>query len=147
MALVLPLRRKILRYAAAGELLGDEQSGQITEIGFTLYTELLERAVKSLKSNQQFDLDAPLMRPSEVDFHIPALIPETFIADVHHRLIEYKRIASAADKAELRGLQVDLIDRFGLLPEALKNLFRITRIKLQTAELGIEKIDIGEQFR
>ncbi|MCP4432760.1 MAG: transcription-repair coupling factor [Gammaproteobacteria bacterium] len=134
-----------LEIRGAGELLGDEQSGQITEIGFTLYTELLERAVKSLKSNQQIDLDAPLMRPSEVDFHIPALIPETYIADVHHRLIEYKRIASAADKAELRTLQVDLIDRFGLLPDALKNLFRITRIKLQTAELGIEKIDISEQ--
>ena len=134
-----------LEIRGAGELLGDEQSGQITEIGFTLYSELLERAVKSLKSNQQINLDEPLMRPSEVDFHIPALIPETYIPDVHHRLIEYKRIASAAEESELRTLQMDLIDRFGLLPDALKNLFRITRIKLQTAELGIEKIDIGDQ--
>ena len=85
------------------------------------------------------------MRPSEVDFHIPALIPESFVADVHHRLIEYKRIASATDKQALRELQMDLIDRFGLLPEALKTLFRITQIKLQTVALGIEKIDIGEE--
>ncbi len=134
-----------LEIRGAGELLGDEQSGQITEIGFTLYSELLERAVKSLKSNMPMDLDAPLMRPSEVDFHIPALIPESFIPDIHHRLIEYKRIASASDRHELRELQVDLIDRFGLLPEPLKHLFRITQIKLQTVELGIEKIDIGEQ--
>ena len=134
-----------LEIRGAGELLGDDQSGQITEIGFTLYSELLERAVKSLKSNLPMDLDAPLMRPSEVDFHIPALIPESFIPDIHHRLIEYKRIASATDRDGLRELQMDLIDRFGLLPEPLKHLFRITQIKLQTAELGIEKIDIGEQ--
>jgi len=134
-----------LEIRGAGELLGDEQSGQITEIGFTLYSELLERAVQSLKSNLPMDLDAPLMRPSEVDFHIPALIPETFIADIHHRLIEYKRISSASDRDELRELQMDLIDRFGLLPEALKHLFRITEIKLRTVTLGIEKIDIGEE--
>ncbi len=133
-----------LEIRGAGELLGDEQSGQITEIGFTLYSELLERAVKSLKSNLPMDLDAPLMRPSEVDFHIPALIPESFIPDIHHRLIEYKRIASASNKVDLRELQMDLIDRFGLLPEPLKHLFRITQIKLQTVELGIEKIDVGE---
>jgi len=134
-----------LEIRGAGELLGDEQSGQITEIGFTLYSELLERAVQSLKSNLPMDLDTPLMRPSEVDFHIPALIPETFIADIHHRLIEYKRISSASNREELRELQMDLIDRFGLLPEALKHLFRITEIKLQTVALGIEKIDIGEE--
>ena len=134
-----------LEIRGAGELLGDEQSGQITEIGFTLYSELLERAVQSLKSNLPMDLDAPLMRPSEVDFHIPALIPETFIADIHHRLIEYKRISSASNREELRELQMDLIDRFGLLPEALKHLFRITEIKLRTIALGIEKIDIGEE--
>jgi len=134
-----------LEIRGAGELLGDEQSGQITEIGFTLYSELLERAVKSLRSNLPMDLDAPLMRPSEVDFHVPALIPESFLPDIHHRLIEYKRIASVADNNELRELQMELIDRFGLLPDPLKHLFRITRIKLQTTELGIEKIDIGEQ--
>ena len=134
-----------LEIRGAGELLGDGQSGQISEIGFTLYSELLERAVESLKANLPIDLDTPLMRPSEVDFHIPALIPESYIPDVHHRLIEYKRIASATDKQSLRELQMDLIDRFGLLPEPLKHLFRITQIKLQTMALGIEKIDFGEE--
>ena len=85
------------------------------------------------------------MRASEVDFHIPALIPETYIPDIHRRLIEYKRIASAADDTKLRDIQMELIDRFGLLPEPLKNLFRVSRIKLRTLELGIEKIDVGEQ--
>ena len=134
-----------LEIRGAGEILGEEQSGQITEIGFTLYAELLERAVVSLKSDLPVDFDAPLMRASEVDFHIPALIPESYITDIHNRLIEYKRIASAPDNESLRELQVELIDRFGLLPDALKHLFRVTQIKLQTMRLGIEKIDIGEQ--
>ncbi len=134
-----------LEIRGAGEILGDEQSGQITEIGFTLYSELLERAVQSLKSNLPIDFDQPIMRASEVDFHIPALIPDTYISDIHRRLIEYKRIASAADDEHLRDIQIELIDRFGLLPEPLKNLFRISRIKLRTLALGIEKIDVGEQ--
>ena len=133
-----------LEIRGAGEILGDEQSGQITEIGFTLYTELLERAVQSLKSNLEIDFDAPLMRASEVDFHVPALIPESYIPDIHNRLIDYKRISSAADNEILRDLQVELIDRFGLLPEPLKNLLRISQIKLLTVALGIEKIDMGE---
>ncbi|MFT5220565.1 MAG: transcription-repair coupling factor (superfamily II helicase) [Gammaproteobacteria bacterium] len=134
-----------LEIRGAGEILGDDQSGQISEIGFTLYTELLERAVTSLKSNQTIDFDQPLMRASEVDFHIPALIPETYISDIHHRLIEYKRISSAKNKEALRDIQIELVDRFGLLPEPLQHLFRITRIKLQTLILGIDKIDVGEQ--
>ncbi|MCZ6797510.1 MAG: transcription-repair coupling factor [Gammaproteobacteria bacterium] len=134
-----------LEIRGAGELLGDEQSGQITEIGFTLYSELLERAVQSLKSNVAMDFETPLMRASEVDFHVPALIPETYIADIHNRLVEYKRISSATSNEALRELHIELIDRFGLLPEALKHLFRITRIKLLTVKLGIEKIDMGEQ--
>ena len=133
-----------LEIRGAGEILGDEQSGQISEIGFTLYAELLERAVQSLKSNLPIDFDQPIMRASEVDFHVAALIPEDFIADIHRRLIEYKRIASAADENSLREIQVELIDRFGLLPEALKHLFRITRIKLQTVAIGVDKIDVGE---
>ncbi|HUV22349.1 MAG TPA: transcription-repair coupling factor [Gammaproteobacteria bacterium] len=133
-----------LEIRGAGELLGDEQSGQITEIGFTLYAELLERAIQSLKADLPIDFDQPIMRASEVDFHIPALIPEDYIADVHRRLIEYKRIASASDEDGLREIQMELIDRFGLLPEPLRQLFRITRIKLQTVALGVDKIDIGE---
>jgi transcription-repair coupling factor (superfamily II helicase) len=134
-----------LEIRGAGEILGDEQSGQITEIGFTLYAELLERAVQSLKSNLPIEFEAPLMRASEVDFHIPALIPETYIADIHNRLIEYKRISAAKSDEALSELKIELVDRFGSLPEPLKHLLRITHIKLLTLELGIEKIDIGEQ--
>ncbi len=134
-----------LEIRGAGELLGAEQSGQISEIGFTLYSELLERAVKSLKENQTLDFDQPLMRASEIDFHLPALIPESYIPDVHHRLIEYKRIASADSEDALDQLKMEMIDRFGLLPDALKNLFRITGIKLTTARIGIQKIDFGAQ--
>ena len=85
------------------------------------------------------------MRASEIDFHVPALIPEDYLPDIHRRLIEYKRIASASDEDGLREIQMELIDRFGLLPEPLKHLFRVTRIKLQTLALGVEKIDVGEQ--
>jgi transcription-repair coupling factor (superfamily II helicase) len=134
-----------LEIRGAGELLGDDQSGQITEIGFTLYSELLERAVHSLKSNRDLDFDQPLMRASEIDFHVPALIPGDYIPDVHTRLIEYKRIASAKAPSELRELKSEMIDRFGLLPDALQNLFKISEIKTVTAELGIQKIDFGEQ--
>jgi len=134
-----------LEIRGAGEILGDEQSGQITEIGFTLYSELLDRAVQSLKSNLPIELDTPLMRASEVDFHIPALIPETYIPDIHNRLIEDKRISAASSDEALRELKIELVDRFGILPEPLKYLLRITHIKLLTIELGIEKIDIGEQ--
>jgi len=133
-----------LEIRGAGEILGDEQSGQITEIGFSLYAELLDRAVQSLKANLPIDFDQPIMRASEVDFHVPALIPEDYIADIHRRLIEYKRIASAVDESGLREIQMELIDRFGVLPEPLRHLFRITRIKLQTIALGVIKIDIGE---
>jgi transcription-repair coupling factor (superfamily II helicase) len=132
-----------LEIRGAGELLGDEQSGQIHEIGFTLYTELLERAVKALKAGKQPELDKPLEHGAEVDLQNPALIPDDYLPDVHSRLILYKRIASAASEAELRELQVEMIDRFGLLPEPAKQLFRVTELKLQAAPLGIRKIEAG----
>lgn len=134
-----------LEIRGAGELLGDDQSGQISEIGFTLYSELLERAVHSLKSNKELDFDQPLMRASEIDFHVPALIPEHYIPDVHSRLIAYKRLASATSSEHIKQLKMEMIDRFGLLPEPLQNLFQITEIKSITREMGIQKIDFGEQ--
>ena len=134
-----------LEIRGAGELLGDEQSGQMQEIGYTLYTELLERAVHALKEGREPDLARPLEHGAEVDLHIPALIPEAYLPDVHERLIMYKRIASAATAEELRELQVEMIDRFGLLPEQTKNLFRITALKLKAGRLGVRKIDIGER--
>jgi transcription-repair coupling factor (superfamily II helicase) len=132
-----------LEIRGAGELLGEEQSGQIHEIGFTLYTELLERAVQALKAGRQPELDRPLNHGPEVDLHIPALIPDDYLPDVHSRLTLYKRIASAADAEQLRELQVEMIDRFGLLPEPVKHLFAVTELKLKAVPLGISKIDAG----
>ncbi|MEJ2449319.1 MAG: transcription-repair coupling factor [Gammaproteobacteria bacterium] len=134
-----------LEIRGAGELLGDEQSGQIQEIGFSLYTELLERAVKALKQGKTADLDLDDTGKPEVDLHLPALIPEDYLPDVHERLIMYKRIASAEDDHALKELQVEMIDRFGLLPTQVKHLFEISRFKNQAYRMGIRKIDIGSQ--
>ena len=133
-----------LEIRGAGELLGDEQSGQIAEVGYALYTELLERAVKAIKSGRQPELDRPLDHGAEIDLGIPALIPTDYLPDVHTRLVQYKRIASAENSDELRELQVEMIDRFGLLPQPLKNLFALTRIKLRIQELGIRKLEAGD---
>ena len=127
----------------AGELLGEDQSGQIQEIGFTLYNELLERAVKALKAGKIPDTDAPLAKSVEVDLHAPALLPEDYVPDVHNRLILYKRIASAKDDEALRELKVELIDRFGLLPEPTKTLFSSTQLKLRCETFGINRCDIN----
>jgi transcription-repair coupling factor (superfamily II helicase) len=125
----------------AGELLGDEQSGQIQEIGFSMYMELLERAVKALKSGNNPELAMDLDRGPEVDLKVPAVLPDDYIHDVHQRLVLYKRIASASDANGLKELQVELIDRFGLLPDAAKMLFEISALKQQAAEIGIRKLD------
>ena len=132
-----------LEIRGAGELLGDEQSGQIHEIGFTLYTEMLERAVQAIRAGRQPELDRPLDHGTEVDLHIPALLPEDYLPDVHVRLIQYKRIASAESSEELRELKVEMIDRFGLLPESASNLFDVTELKLHAQPFGIRKIEAG----
>jgi len=132
-----------LEIRGAGELLGDEQSGQIQEVGFTMYSELLERAVKALKEGKEPNLDQPFEQHSEIDLRIPALLPEDYLPDVHSRLVMYKRIANAADTDELRELQVEMIDRFGMLPEATKNLIRVTELKLKAEPIGIKKIEAG----
>ncbi len=133
-----------LEIRGAGEILGEGQSGHIQEVGFGLYMDMLERAVKALKTGQQPQLDRPLDHGTEVDLRIPALIPEDYLPDVHTRLIMYKRIASADSEEDLESLQEEMIDRFGLLPQAVKNLFEVTRIKQRAAPLGIRKIDMGE---
>jgi len=134
-----------LEIRGAGELLGDGQSGQIQAVGFTLYMEMLERAVKSIRKGEQPNLDQPLGGGPEINLRVPALIPEDYLPDVHTRLILYKRIANAADEDGLKELQVEMIDRFGLLPEPTKNLVRITLLKLQAEKLGIKKVDAGPQ--
>ncbi|MEK7225190.1 MAG: TRCF domain-containing protein, partial [Bacteroidota bacterium] len=134
-----------LEIRGAGEILGEEQSGQIQEIGFGLYMDLLERAILALKAGRQPELDRPLDHGVEINLHIPVLIPEDYLPDVHTRLIMYKRIASARDKEELSEIQEEMIDRFGLLPEAARSLFRVTGLKLKAAPLGISKIDLGNR--
>ena len=134
-----------LEIRGAGELLGDTQSGQIQEIGFSLYTELLGRAVDSLKAGKDPNLDAPLDTGVEINLHVPALLPDDYVPDVHLRLMLYKRISAAENPADLRELQVELIDRFGLLPEATRNLIRIAAIKKSALALGVEKIDAADR--
>ena len=134
-----------LEIRGAGELLGDGQSGQIQAVGFTLYMEMLERAVKAIRKGEQPNLEQPLGGGAEINLRVPALIPDDYLPDVHSRLILYKRIASAADEDGLKELQVEMIDRFGLLPEPTKNLMRLTLLKLQAEKLGIKKIDAGPQ--
>ncbi len=132
-----------LEIRGAGELLGDEQSGQIEGVGFALYSEMLERAVKSIKKGETPNIDEPLKPLTEVTLKVPALIPDDYIPDIHTRLILYKRISSANSESELKELNVEMIDRFGLLPDQVKNLFEVSKLKLGSESLGIEKIDAG----
>ena len=134
-----------LEIRGAGELLGESQSGQINEIGFTMYSELLDRAVKSLKSGKIPNLDEPIHKGTDIDIGIPAFFPDNYIADVHSRLILYKRIASVENQAGLDKIRVELIDRFGLLPEQAKNLFSVTMLKLLTQGVGVKKIDASDK--
>ena len=132
-----------LEIRGAGELLGEDQSGQMAEVGFSLYTELLERAVRSIKAGKLPDEDAIHDRGAEVLLNVPALIPEDYLPDVHTRLMLYKRVSSARNAEELRELQVEMIDRFGLLPDPVKYLFATAELKLQADALGIRKLDLG----
>ncbi len=134
-----------LEIRGTGELLGDEQSGQINEVGFTLYMELLERAVNALKSGNQPELERSLEHGTEIDLQVSALLPADYLPDVHSRLVLYKRIASAAHVDDLNELQIEMIDRFGLLPDAAKNLLKVTELKLMAQPIGIQKIDGGGQ--
>jgi transcription-repair coupling factor (superfamily II helicase) len=134
-----------LEIRGAGELLGEGQSGQIQAIGFTLYNELLARAVAALRDGREPDLEDPFTHGPEIEIGVPALIPEDYMPDVHMRLVHYKRIANAASRADLDALQVELIDRFGLLPPPLKTLFAITWLKLLAQRLGIAKIQAGAE--
>lgn len=133
-----------LEIRGAGELLGDSQSGHIQAIGFSLYGELLEQAVKTLREGKAFNIDQPIKHGTEVNLRLTALIPDAYLPDVHSRLVLYKRIANATNKDELRELQVEMIDRFGLLPEPVRNLFEVSAIKLRAQGMGILKIDASD---
>ena len=130
-----------LEIRGAGELLGDEQSGQIHEVGFNMYMEMLQRAVEALRSGKEPDLERPLDSGVEVELTVAALLPEDYVPDVHQRLVLYKRIAGAADDAALQELKIELIDRFGLLPAAAETLFRVAAIRQRARRLGIRRIE------
>ncbi|MFT4748530.1 MAG: transcription-repair coupling factor (superfamily II helicase) [Pseudohongiellaceae bacterium] len=130
-----------LEIRGAGELLGDDQSGHMQKIGFALYTEMLEEAVAAIKSGKSPDIALNQDKTIDINLRIPALIPEDYLPDVHTRLIMYKRLATAKTSDELEDLQVEMIDRFGLLPVPLKRLVRVTALKLRAQKLGIRKVD------
>ncbi|WP_286816334.1 transcription-repair coupling factor [Marinobacter sp. UBA3607] len=135
-----------LEIRGAGELLGEEQSGQIESIGFTLYMQLLDEAVKAIREGRTPNAELPLSHGTEMNLRIPALIPDDYLPDVHNRLMLYKRIASVQNEEELKELQVEMIDRFGLLPEPAKNLVNQTRLRLKADALGIVKVDAGKEW-
>ena len=130
-----------LEIRGAGEVLGDKQSGDIHEIGFQLYTEMLNRAVKSLRSGKEPDLLAPLQATTDVNLGVPALLPNDYCPDVHERLSLYKRFAGTNDFSELMGLREELVDRFGDLPDQAKSFYETHRLRLEMTGFGIKKID------
>ncbi|MBR9727014.1 transcription-repair coupling factor [Shewanella intestini] len=131
-----------LEIRGAGELLGDEQSGHISKIGFSLYMEMLESAVKALKEGKEPSLARMLNAKAEIDLRVPALLPEDYVADVNMRLSLYKRIANCETETMIDELKVEFIDRFGMLPDSTRNLMDITLYKHQATLLGIKKIDL-----
>ncbi|MEJ6611836.1 MAG: helicase-related protein, partial [Porticoccus sp.] len=134
-----------LEIRGAGELLGKGQSGHIHSIGFTLYTELLDRAIEAIRKGKLPDSIMMFDEDVEIKLNIPALIPEEYLPDVHTRLVMYKRIASATSNTELHELQVEMIDRFGLISDHLRNLFQITSLKFYARSIGVSKLEAGPE--
>ena len=132
-----------LEIRGAGELLGEEQSGHIQAIGFTLYMEMLERAVKTIREGKQPELGASMDQGIEVNLHLPALIPDDYLPDVNMRLTLYKRLANCESDSQLHELQVEMIDRFGLLPDPVKTLFELAKLRQTGEQLGLIKIEAG----
>ncbi len=134
-----------LEIRGAGEVLGDEQSGEITEVGFQLYADMLAHAVDALKAGREPDLSEPLRVATEIHLHQPALLPDKYCPDVHERLVLYKRLANCSDFETLDRLQEELIDRFGLLPEEGQALFACHRLRLITRPYGVTRLDIDRE--
>jgi transcription-repair coupling factor (superfamily II helicase) len=133
-----------LEIRGAGELLGDKQSGEMQEIGFTLYSDMLNHAVKQLKQGKEPDINAPLGVTTEINLHTPALLPNDYCPDVHERLVLYKRLANCETDDDLDSMQEELIDRFGLLPEQGEALMACHRLRIAAKQLGITKIDASD---
>jgi transcription-repair coupling factor (superfamily II helicase) len=130
-----------LEIRGAGEVLGESQSGEIQEVGFNLYTQMLERAVRSLKSGRHVDLEQPLDIATEINLHTPALLPETYCSDVHERLTLYKRMANCESRERLDELREELVDRFGLLPEPAKALLECHALRIAAKAVGVARVD------
>ena len=130
-----------LEIRGAGEVLGEAQSGEMQEVGFNLYCAMLDAAVESLRRGQEPDLTAPLGVTTEINLHVPALLPHDYVNDVHERLVLYKRLANCEDEAELNLLREELIDRFGPLPDAARALLDSHRLRILGKPLGIARID------
>ncbi|MDO4231556.1 MAG: transcription-repair coupling factor [Lautropia sp.] len=134
-----------LEIRGAGEVLGDSQSGEMQEVGFTLYTDMLQQAVEALKSGREPDLASTLARVPEIKLNAPALLPDDYCPDVHERLVLYKRLASAKDSIALGELREELVDRFGKLPEAAQTLIDSHRLRLMATDIGLAKIDASNE--
>jgi transcription-repair coupling factor (superfamily II helicase) len=134
-----------LEIRGAGELLGEQQSGQMTEIGLALYLDLLEEAVKALKAGKEPVLDKPIAAATEVELRLPAFLPESYIGDVHVRLGLYKRIAAADSDTAIDELTAEIYDRFGPLPAVAQSLLRIAKLKLLARSIGVRRLDLGAQ--
>jgi transcription-repair coupling factor (superfamily II helicase) len=134
-----------LEIRGAGELLGESQSGELTEVGLTMYLDLLGQAVKALKEGKEPVLDRPLAATAEVELRLPALLPESYVADVPVRLALYKRLAAAPDNETIDTLTEEIVDRFGPLPPPATNLLRVARLKLAARAIGIRRLDLGPQ--
>jgi len=130
-----------LEIRGAGEVLGENQSGEMLEIGFQLYSDMLHAAVRSLRAGKEPDLAAPLSMTTEINLHVPALLPSSFCGDVHERLSIYKRLANCASADKVDDMQEELIDRFGKLPDPVKALIETHRLRIAAKAVGIVKID------
>lgn len=135
-----------LEIRGAGELLGEEQSGHIHAVGFAFYMELLESAVKALKSGEEPSLEPKSAKSLEINLHISAFIPENYLPDVGIRLTLYKRLSNCTTEQEIQELKAEMIDRFGLFPDSTQQLFAISQLKLLLMPLGINKVEVTEQF-
>lgn len=132
-----------LEIRGAGELLGEQQSGSMQTIGYSLYMEMLEKATKAIQKGKTPNFDSPLSLTAEISLHMPALIPDDYLGDVHQRLLFYKRISNTDTQEKLDNIRMELIDRFGLPPQSVKQLFSVHQLRLKAEQLGITKIDIS----
>jgi transcription-repair coupling factor (superfamily II helicase) len=126
-------------------VLGESQSGEMQEVGFSLYAKMLDSAVRSLKAGREPDMQQPLGVTTEINLHVPALLPESYVSDVHERLVLYKRLANCEVPEELEQMQQELVDRFGLLPEPARALIESHRMRILSKPLGIARVDAGPE--